>query len=86
MRGFLITTAAAAMALAGCGPSDPPDYREPTDSPMASPNSTPTQDAPPDSTTGVARASGRPGVAGDTISRSSKISAPPGKSPDPRRP
>jgi hypothetical protein len=50
------------------------------------PPSTPTPSAPPDSTTGVARSSGRPGVAGDTISRSSEISAPPGKSPDPRRP
>jgi hypothetical protein len=47
---------------------------------------TPTLSAPPDSTTGVARSSGRPGVAGDTISRSSKISAPPGKTPDPKRP
>jgi hypothetical protein len=34
--------------------------------------------APPDSTTGVARSSGRPGVAGDTVSRSSKISPPRG--------
>jgi hypothetical protein len=47
---------------------------------------TPAQSAPPDSTPGVARSSGRPGVAGDTISRSSNISAPPGKTPDPKRP
>jgi hypothetical protein len=47
---------------------------------------TPTQTVPPDSTTGVARSTGRPGVAGDTISRSSNISAPPGKTPDPKRP
>jgi hypothetical protein len=47
---------------------------------------TPTPSAPPDSTTGVARSSGRPGVAGDTISRSSDVSAPPGKTPDPKRP
>jgi hypothetical protein len=46
----------------------------------------PAQSAPPDSTTGVARSSGRPGVAGDTVSRSSNISAPPGKHPDPKRP
>jgi hypothetical protein len=47
---------------------------------------TPALSAPPESTTGVARSSGRPGVAGDTISRSSNISAPPGKTPDPKRP
>lgn len=42
---------------------------------------TPTQTVPPDSTTGVARSSGRPGVAGDTVSRSSDISAPKAKAP-----
>jgi hypothetical protein len=47
---------------------------------------TPTLSAPPDSTAGVARSSGRPGVAGDTVSRSSKISAPSGKTPDTKRP
>jgi hypothetical protein len=47
---------------------------------------TPTQTVPPDSTTGVARSSGRPGVAGDTVSRTSNVSAPPGKSPDTKRP
>jgi len=47
---------------------------------------TPTQTVAPDSTTGVARSSGRPGVAGDTVSRSSSVSAPPGKSPAPKRP
>ena len=54
---------------------------------------TPTLSVPPDSTTGVARSSGRPGVAGDTISRSSKISTlpekrpmPPTKTPVPGRP
>lgn len=45
-----------------------------------------TLSAPPDSTTGVARSSGQPGVAGDTISRSSKISTPTGKTSDPKRP
>jgi hypothetical protein len=42
---------------------------------------TPAQTVPPDSTTGVARSSGRPGVAGDTVSRSSKISTPKTKAP-----
>ena len=43
---------------------------------------TPTLSAPPDSTTGVARSSGRPGVAGDT----SDLSMPPRKVPLPKRP
>jgi hypothetical protein len=73
-------------ALLACGPSDDRAFKEAGDTPRASPAAIPTQDAPPDSTTGVARSSGRPGVAGDTISRSSNISAPPGKSPDPKRP
>ncbi len=47
---------------------------------------TPTLDVPPDSTAGVARSTGKPGVAGDTVSRSSNISAPPGKTPGPKRP
>jgi hypothetical protein len=47
---------------------------------------TPVQSGPADSTAGVARSTARPGVAGDTISRSSDISAPPGKTPDPKRP
>jgi hypothetical protein len=45
------------------------------------PGQTPTQTVPPDSTTGVARSSGRPGVAGDTVSRSSEISSPKTKAP-----
>jgi hypothetical protein len=74
-------------ALVSCNPpSDDRVYKEAGDTPRASPAAIPTQDAPPDSTTGVARPSGRPGVAGDTVSRSSNISAPPGKSPDPKRP
>jgi hypothetical protein len=83
---------AAAMACAlatlcvACGPSDDRAFREAGDTPRGAPASIPIQSAPPDSTTGVARSSGRPGVAGDTVSRSSNISAPPGKSPDPRRP
>jgi hypothetical protein len=78
---------AAAAAVASCNPaSDDRAFKEAGDTPRAAPAATPTQDAPPDSTTGVARSSGRPGVAGDTVSRSSKISAPPGKSPDPKRP
>jgi hypothetical protein len=64
--------------LAGCSPSDR-SYREAADSPRASPAATPTVDARPDSTSGVARSTGQPGVAGDTVARSSKISAP--KSP-----
>ena len=75
-----------AALLAACGPGGDPPYAEGRDTPRASPNATPTLDAPPDSTTGVARSSGRPGVAGDTVSRSSNISAPVGKSPDPKRP
>ena len=77
---------AAATTILACGPSDERAFKEGGDTPRASPAATPTRDAPPDSTTGVARSSGRPGVAGDTVSRSSNISAPPGKSPDPRRP
>jgi hypothetical protein len=50
------------------------------------PGTTPTLSVPPDSTTGVARSTGRPGVAGDTVSRSSEISAPPGKAPAPKQP
>ena len=71
---------AVSLTLSGCGPSDERTYVEPGDTPRASPNATPTLDAPPDSTTGVARSSGQPGVAGDTVARSSKIS-PPGKAP-----
>jgi hypothetical protein len=90
MKRFL-TAASTACALAAlfvaCGPSDDARaFREAGDTPRGAPASIPTQSAPPDSTTGVARSSGRPGVAGDTVSRSSNISAPPGKSPDPRRP
>jgi hypothetical protein len=74
-------------ALVSCGPpSDDRAFKEAGDTPRAAPAATPTRDAPPDSTTGVARSSGRPGVAGDTVSRSSNISAPPGKSPGPKRP
>ena len=86
----LIALAALAAALAttltGCGPGDDRTYREPGDTPRASPNATPTLDAKPDSTTEVARSTGRPGLAGDTISRSSNISAPTGKAPQPSRP
>jgi hypothetical protein len=74
------------MALGACSPSGDRDFREAGDTPRASPASIPTQDVPPDSTTGVARSSGRPGVAGDTVTRSSNISAPPGKTPDRKRP
>jgi hypothetical protein len=73
-------------ALCNCGPGDERAFRDAGDTPRAAPAAVPTRDVPPDSTTGVARSSGRPGVAGDTVSRSSNISAPPGKSPDPRRP
>ena len=78
--------AALSAVLAGCGPGGDRQYAEPGDTPRASTNATPTRDVPPDSTTGVARSSGTAGVAGDTISRSSNISAPTGKSPDPKRP
>jgi hypothetical protein len=71
-----IAGAAVVVALTlGCGPTEDRTYRE-GDSGRAAPAATPTQDARPDSTTGVARSSGQPGVAGDTIARSSKISAP----------
>jgi hypothetical protein len=78
-----------AVVLGGCDPaSDDRAFKEGGDTPRASPAGIPTRDAPPDSTTGVARSSGRPGVAGDTVSRSSDISAPPGKvpAPEPKRP
>jgi len=77
---------ALALVASACGPSGDRAYRESADSPRASVNATPTLDAKPDSTTGVARSSGQPGVAGDTLSRSSNISAPPGKAPAPSRP
>jgi hypothetical protein len=80
------TACALATLFVACGPSDDRAFREAGDTPRAAPAAVPIQSAPPDSTAGVARASGRPGVAGDTVSRSSNISAPPGKSPDPRRP
>ncbi len=73
--------AALAIALSSCGSNGDRQYAEPGDTPRASPGATPTLDARPDSTTGVARSSGQPGVAGDTVARSSKISAPPGKKP-----
>ncbi|MDQ3996815.1 MAG: hypothetical protein M3303_07320 [Gemmatimonadota bacterium] len=72
--------------LCSCGPDDERAFKDAGDTPRGAPAAVPTRDVPPDSTTGVARSSGRPGVAGDTVSRSSNISAPPGKSPDPRRP
>jgi len=82
MHRLRTTIAASALStlLLACGAGDR-QYAEPGDTPRASPNSTPTLDAAPDSTTGVARSSGQPGVAGDTISRSSKISPPTGKAP-----
>jgi hypothetical protein len=83
---IVVATAALAVLVVGCGPSDERTFREAGDTPRAAPGTIPTQDAPPDSTTGVARSSGRPGVAGDTVSRSSNISAPPGKTPGPKRP
>jgi hypothetical protein len=74
-RHFAIAVAAA--MLGSCNATgDERAYDTTRPSPM-----TPTQSAPPDSTTGVARSSGRPGVAGDTVSRSSNISPPPGKTP-----
>jgi hypothetical protein len=83
----LITPTAIAVALAlvagACGPSGDRAYREPADSGRASVNATPTRDVRPDSTTGVARSSGRPGVAGDTLARSSSVSKPRGKSTRP---
>ncbi len=72
--------------LLGCGGGNDRAYKEGGDTPRAAPAAIPTQSAPPDSTTGVARSSGQPGAAGDTISRTSKISAPPGKAPGAKRP
>jgi len=86
-RPFRIAVPASALSilLVACGSGDRA-YQEPGDTPRAAPATTPTQSVAPDSTTGVARSSGQPGVSGDTISRSSNISAPTGKSSDPKRP
>jgi hypothetical protein len=70
----VLSAAASAALIGGCGPSDQREYREAGDTPRAAPATVTTPGAPADSTTGVARSSGRPGVAGDTISRSSKVS------------
>jgi hypothetical protein len=81
MKTQLTLTLALAVASSCNATGDERAYDTTRPSPM-----TPTPSAPPDSTTGVARSSGRPGVAGDTVSRSSNVSAPPGKTPDPQRP
>ena len=78
-------SAGIAALLSACGPGGERPYAE-GDTPTAAPATTPTLDVPPDSTTGVARSSGRPGVAGEKVSRGSDISAPPGKAPAPSRP
>jgi hypothetical protein len=82
-----LATAAAAISLiallAACGPSDDRQFRASGDTPRAAPATTPVQSVPVDSTTGVARSSGGPAVAG---TRSSEIAAPTGKSADPKRP
>jgi hypothetical protein len=80
------STCALSALLLGCRGGNDRTYKEAGDTPRAAPSGVPTLDAAPDSTTGVARSSGQPGAAGDTISRTSKISAPPGKTPDPKRP
>ena len=87
-RYLALTASACALSalLLGCGGGNDGTYKEAGDTPRAAPEAVPTLDAAPDSTTGVARSSGQPGAAGDTISRTSKISAPPGKTPDPKRP
>lgn len=72
-------TACALWIVGGCNATG--DEARNYDTTPGVPATTPTQTAPPDSTTGVARSSGRPGVAGDTISRSSDISAPKRKAP-----
>jgi hypothetical protein len=84
MKTHLATAAAALTAamLSSCtATGDERSYDTTRVNPV-----TPVQTVPPDSTTGVARSSGRPGVAGDTVSRSSNISAPTPKTPDSKRP
>jgi hypothetical protein len=81
-----LRAAAIATLLTGCGPGGDREFREAGDSPRAAPAALPTPGMPVDSTAGVARSSGRPGVAGDTVSRPSKISAPPRNTPDAKRP
>jgi hypothetical protein len=80
-----VTTVIAAVAFATLGSCNATGDERVYDTTRPDPRA-PTLSAPPDSTAGVARSSGRPGVAGDTISRSSKVSPPPGKTPEPRRP
>jgi hypothetical protein len=82
MKIFLATGFAviAAATLGACNSPGREREFDTTRVPLGGPAHTTTPTVPPDSTAGVARSSGRPGVAGDTISRSSKISAP--KTPD----
>lgn len=78
-RNIAVTVAACSLLTVGaCNATGDEDRNYDTTRPSPA---TPTQSAPPDSTTGVARSSGRPGVAGDTVARSSDISAPKRKAP-----
>lgn len=87
----MIRSAAAVLALGlilgsgACGPTGDRNYAEPGDTGRASPNAGNTPMVPADSTAGVARPTGQPGVAGPVPTRSSDISAPVGKSPDPKQ-
>ena len=85
---LMVAMGAAALAalLIACGPGGDRPRAAEGDTPTASPNATPTLDAAPDSTTGVGRPTGRPGVAGVKGATSSDISVPPGKAPAPSRP
>jgi hypothetical protein len=69
--------------IALCACNSPGREREfdTTRVPSGGPGLSTTPTVPPDSTAGVAKSTGQPGVAGDTVSRSSKISPPRGKAP-----